>query len=112
MYNVSLLEGVVLAATETFLIGLAVVALLRAWFMGSIFSHWRSYMEVRKGLLGELLGCPLCLSYHVAFWLELLCVVPLKLMYGPWSCVLLTPIVVMAAAGLGQSIWFHYHRDW
>lgn len=96
---------------ESILLHLVVIAILRAWKMGSIFEGWRSYWQVRKGLLGELLGCPLCLSYHVAFWCEVLFFVPVKVYIGAWLLLILSPVVVFAAAGAAQSVWYKHHRD-
>ena len=59
---------------------LAVYALERAWFDGSIFQVWRERASAWRGMtghravlsfLGHLLHCPLCLSFHLAFWLTL-----------------------------------------
>jgi hypothetical protein len=107
----SFLEVVGSIVLESMLLGFVVLAVLRAWKMGSIFEGRRSYWQVRKGWLGELLSCPLCLSYHVAFWCEVLFFVPVKVYITAWLPLILSPLVVFAAAGIAQSEWFKYHRD-
>jgi hypothetical protein len=107
----SLLEVVGSAALESVVLGFVVLAALRAWKLGSIFESWRSYWQVRKGWLSELLGCPLCLSYHVAFLCEIVFFVPVKVYSAAWISLILSPLIVFAAAGVAQSEWFKYHRD-
>jgi len=107
-----LLEALAISTLEVVLLCLTVLAVMRAWFMGSIFGYWRSYLQARGGRLGELLNCPLCLSYHVAFWAELLFLVPLKVCVAAWLPLVLSPLIVFAAAGAAQSTWFKYHKDW
>jgi len=107
-----LLESLAVSMLEVVLLHLVVLAVMRAWLMGSIFGYWRSYFQARGGRLGELLDCPLCLSYHVAFWAELLFLVPLKIYAAAWFALALSPLVVFAAAGAAQSAWFKYHKDW
>lgn len=51
---------------------LAADAVITAWFYGTLFENMRTKLENKSGLFGELLGCPLCLSYHICFWLSLL----------------------------------------
>lgn len=112
MAGMTLLEVIGFLVLEALLLHLTVLAVLRAWFMGSIFEHWRSYVQVYGGRLGELLSCPLCLSYHVAFWFEVIFLVPAKAYVGSWLLIVLAPLAVFAAAGAAQSSWFKYHRDW
>lgn len=62
------------------LVGLASVAVLDAWLLGSLFAgqrarceYWRDEGDWRATrLLGELLTCRFCLGYHVSFWLAIL----------------------------------------
>lgn len=107
-----LLEALVVSTLEVVLLHLVVLAVMRAWFMGSIFGYWRSYFQARGGRLGELLSCPLCLSYHVAFWIELLFIAPFKIYATTWCILTLSPLVVFAAAGAAQNAWFKHHKDW
>lgn len=107
----SLLEVVGSATLESILLGLVVLAVLRAWKLSSILESWRSYWQVRGGRLGKLLSCPLCLSYHVAFWCEVVFLVPVKIYIAAWLPLILSPLVIFAAAGVAQTEWFKYHRD-
>lgn len=108
----SLITGLVISSTlEALLIGLVVLAMLRAWFMGSIFEYRRSYYQARGGLLGELLSCPLCLSYHAAFWCETLFFVPVKVYAHEWWSLAISLPVVFAAAAVAQTIWFWLHPN-
>ncbi len=62
------------------LVGLASVAVLDAWHLGSLFAGLRARSEYWRDeggwaatrLLGELLTCRFCLGYHVSFWLSIL----------------------------------------
>lgn len=84
---------------------LATDALLVAWFKGSIFASYRARAEawqVSKGILrpffGELLSCPKCLPFHVAFWLYL---AALLIPYGVgWHLV-----TVLAVAGTASRVY-------
>lgn len=106
-----LLEVLASTVLEAILLSLVVLAVLRAWKMGSIFESHRSYWQVRKGLLGELLGCPLCLSYHVALYCEVVFLIPLKIYVAAWWSIVFFPLVVFAAAAIAQTVWFAQHRD-
>lgn len=64
---------------------LATDAIVTAWFHGSIFERPRTYFKTSSGLLAELMSCPLCFSYHAAFWLMLLIAGPASLLPAPWS---------------------------
>lgn len=112
MLETSLLIILVTAMAEAMLLSFAVIAILRAWFMGSIFELQRSYMQARGGQLGKLLGCPLCLSYHVAFWCEILFLVPIKVYIAAWIPLAFSPLVILVTAGVAQCIWFDQHKDW
>jgi hypothetical protein len=112
MSETSLLIILGAAMAESMLLSFVVIAVLRAWFMGSIFELPRSYMQARGGQLGKLLSCPLCLSYHVAFWCELLFLVPVKVYIDAWIALPLSPLVIFATAGVAQCIWFDQHKDW
>jgi hypothetical protein len=57
-------------------IALAANAIATAWFYGDIFEKARAYFEARGGLLSELMGCPLCLPYHISLWVTLLLWLP------------------------------------
>ena len=95
------MELLILLGT-TVLTAFAADAVLTAWFYGSIFARWRAYYEAMGGLLGELLTCPLCFSYHVGFWLTLLCVVPTLCLLEAWWLLPLTPLASLAATDLAQ----------
>jgi len=61
---------------------LASKAVLDVWFNGSIFSWHRAWAELLRDegawkvsrLLGELLTCRFCLSYHTSLWFTLCCI--------------------------------------
>jgi hypothetical protein len=84
------------------LLVLAVAMMLVTWKHGSLFAGARAYWETRGGWVGELVGCPLCLSWHVAFWLvvlwNLLKLVPL---IGSDLATMVLCVPAAAAAGLG-----------
>lgn len=107
----TLLEVIGSAVLEGILLAVATLAVLRAWKLGSIFENKRSYFQARGGRLGELLGCPLCLSYHVAFWLYVLFVLPVAILTSAWLSLILAPVVIFTAAGAAQSEWYRLHRD-
>jgi hypothetical protein len=75
-------------------------AVITAWFYGSIFENRRAYFEKRGGLLGELMGCSLCLSYHVCLWLALLLWLTIQLcsnLPGNWPLLAFLPRAVLYA---------------
>lgn len=78
-------------------LALATIAVMNVWFKGSIFTNWRGYYEAKGGRLGELLGCPLCLSVHVAFILAGTTILPALFLPNPWDQVVKLPLYVWAA---------------
>jgi hypothetical protein len=84
---------------------LAVDALVTAWFYGSIFEKKVEYFEKRGGFWGELMTCPLCLSFHIAFWLTILFVVPSLFLPAPWNKVITLPLYSLAATDVVH--WLH-----
>ncbi len=56
----------------------AIDAMLVLWFRGEIFAPYRATAEAWadspkrfKSFVGKALTCPLCLPFHLAFWLAL-----------------------------------------
>jgi hypothetical protein len=80
---------------------LATLHILWVWFYGSIFAEPRTYWQVRGGLIGELLDCPLCLSVHVGWWVCVWYYLPALALTGTWLLVIRLPVIVMAVAGAG-----------
>jgi len=80
-------------------------AALRAWFYGSLFQKWREYFYNKPGLLGDLLSCPFCLSYHVVFWLFALTYTPSLFLAQPWKTICLLPTVILAAISCFHWFW-------
>jgi hypothetical protein len=60
--------------------------------------------EFSYSLLGQLLTCRFCLSYHAAGLLALLFFVPGLFLWEPWTTLLKMPVYVLAAAR--GSFWF------
>lgn len=68
-------------------------AILDVWFLGSIFANYRAWAELFRDegkwrltkLLGELLSCRFCFSYHSSLWMTL-CFIPVIPWWGllPW----------------------------
>lgn len=92
-------------------LSLATIAVLNVWFKGSIFAGWRAYFEARSGRLGELLGCPLCLSPHVAWAMAWCFIVPAHLTSEPCGVLLRLPVYVWAAILPVQLYFFDHHMD-
>ncbi len=64
----------------------AVAALMTAWFYGSLFERWREYAKEREHtFFGALVTCPLCLAYHLSFWVVVLLWLPIVLLPAPWN---------------------------
>ncbi len=84
---------------------LATRAVLRAWFYGSLFEKWLGYFERRPGLLGDLLTCPFCLSYHVVFWLFVAFYVPSLFFSYPNKIIWFLPAVILASISCFHSLW-------
>lgn len=91
---------------EIVILSLVVLSVMRVWFLSSIFARRRSYWQTRGGWLSELLSCPLCLSYHLSFWPEVLLLLPFKLWTGEYLLALLSPVYGLAAGSLAFTIWY------
>ena len=81
-------------------LALAANAVATAWFYGSIFENIQTYFEKRGGLLGELMTCPLCLPYHIAFWVVVLLWLPGFFLWEPWTTVSRIPLYAFAVTTL------------
>lgn len=71
-----------MSLTDLLAIVLATGAVIDCWRNGDILSEWRSWSEAKAdtgSLLGRLLVCDYCLSFHVPLWLALS-----QLAVGPW----------------------------
>ena len=95
-------------------LALAVLALERAWFEGGSPSArleraraWRGLRGRKAPLsfLGHVLTCPVCLPFHLAFWLAALVVLPCYWLPGPWPAVLRTLLRLLAVVGLVHLLW-------
>jgi hypothetical protein len=84
---------------------LATDAVVTAWFYGSIFAKPLAYFEKRGGFWGELFMCPLCLSFHIAFWLMMLFLVPGYFLPTPWNILVSLPLYSLAATDVVH--WLH-----
>jgi hypothetical protein len=78
---------------------LASHAVLTVWFEGSLFARPRAWLEAgrERSWLAELLGCRLCLGFHVSVLVALIYLVP-GLVFAdprPWQL----PVWAMATAG-------------
>lgn len=102
---------------EFILVYQATLAVLRAWFFGSVLEFHRAKYQVMEGWRGKLASCPLCLSYHIAFWLWEVPLIPVKiylaLMVDPgwWASLVLTPIIVFAASGVAMTTWHNQYHN-
>ena len=104
---------------DVLIVGLATLGILRAWFKGSLFARkLAKYQALRDqgSRAGELLSCPLCLSYHVAFWFNLLFMVPQHLVQGScWLDVLMVALSVLpvtfASAVIAQRCYDWWHPE-
>lgn len=54
------------------------------WFNSELFKNVREKLEARTDKLGELAGCPFCLSHHTTFWLAVLLWLPAQLLPDGW----------------------------
>ncbi len=77
-------------------VALATDAISTAWFNGSVFEDLRKKMEKRGGWLGELLGCPLCFSYHPPWILLLVFVLPSLFVSDTWALLVKLPMYALA----------------
>lgn len=67
-------------------LALAANSVQTAWLYGSLFDSLRGYFDARKKtFFGELMTCPLCLPYHVAFWTAVILWLPAQLLSDPWD---------------------------
>lgn len=91
---------------DALLLAAATTAVLRFWFLGSVFEVWREYAKAQallpgwSGWCGKLKTCALCLSFHVSFWLAVLFLLPGVWLSAPLAAMLKLPLVVLAAAAL------------
>jgi hypothetical protein len=86
---------------------LGTIALMRAWFEGSIFIVAREYAKARGGLLGDLANCKLCLTFHVAFALAVPCIILPYWLPASLGSALRDVLYVLAAVSLVHLYW-----DW
>lgn len=81
--------------TELLICILAVFAVMRTWFTGSIFATPRARFQTQDDWFAKLMLCPICLSVHAGLWIAFFWFVgPRVLVYVP------------AFAGAG---WLVYH---
>lgn len=95
-------------------LALAANAVVRAWLHeGGLFEELRDWLTtwitpvaapswsawLREKLVW-LLQCPICLTYHAAFWLAALCFLPSLWLSPPWSIVVKLPLYSLAATQL------------
>lgn len=91
---------------DTFLLAAATTAVLRFWFLGSVFEVWREYAKAQallpgwSGWFGKLKTCALCLSLHVSSLLALLFILPGIWLPEALSATLKVPLVVLASTAL------------
>jgi hypothetical protein len=66
-----------------------------------LFKSWLAYFEKRSDtFFGELMTCPMCLPYHVSFWLLILLWIPLESLAAPWDLLIRVPIYSLAITTL------------
>lgn len=83
----------------------AAEAISTAWFYGGIFENLRKTMEKREGKLGQLLGCPLCFSYHPPWILLLLFVFPSLFLNDTWAILSKLPVYSLAITSIHRRIF-------
>jgi hypothetical protein len=91
--------------TDFMALVLAVLAMLRVWFLGSIFQRQRAYYEALDNWRGKLMSCVLCLSFHATLLLTLGLVVPAILLPAPWSLLPQIPLYALAATTVVYWLW-------
>lgn len=102
---------------DVLLSSFTVLSVMVAWFKGSLFeTRLMKFQALRDQgrWTGKLFSCPLCLSYHIAFWIELLFMVPLHLLQGTvWWAVALTflPRVLTSGTIAYHAYSYRYQGD-
>ncbi len=93
---------------------LATDVIVSAWFYGSLFESYREKLEKRNDLIGELAGCPFCLSYHVGMAFALFVWLPmcvLDLLPFPISLLALLPrCLLYGLAAADVTHWLQGER--
>lgn len=96
---------------DTVAVALAAVALMNAWFRGSMFVGPKAWSEARGGWLGELLDCPLCLSFYPTALLMIVFILPATLLPEPYGDLLRLPVYGLGSAALVQLYFYLHPKD-
>jgi hypothetical protein len=110
-------------------LALAAGAVVNAWLHeGGLFEQWRDALfvwgeyspaeprpatrrERAKELFAQLVNCRVCLTYHAAFWLFVLFLLPAFWLTPPWPLIAKAPIYVLAATRISLLIGL-YVETW
>ncbi len=94
-----------ISVMDLLLVAFAAKSLIDFWKESSLMASCRAYFELRGGLLGELMGCQFCLSYHACFWITVLGRY-LAAVLPDWAGnTLLTVMFALAAAGVAHMLF-------
>lgn len=98
LYFTSVTDFILSAGFNILCIAFASNSIMMAWLYGALFDKPRKYFEDRSDtFLGKLLTCPMCLSYHVAFWVTVLIWLPAELLLFPYSYIPVTILYSLSA---------------
>ncbi len=99
-----------MSALEFIVAALATWQIVEIWHHSLLFADWRSITEMWDNKLGELLGCPWCLSV----WIGFLCAGALHLtgfpLIGPCVTIVLYGFAASRLANLCNDFFKSYCR--
>lgn len=99
-----------MSAVELIVAALATWQIVEIWHHSLLFADWRSITEMWDSKLGELLGCPWCLSV----WIGFICCGALHLtslsLIGPCVEIVLYGFAVSRLANLCNDFFKSYCR--
>jgi hypothetical protein len=99
-----------MSTVELIVAALATWQIVEIWRHSPLFANWRSITEMWDNKLGELLGCPWCLSVWVGF----LCASALRLtsvsLIGPYVEIVLYGFAASRLANLCNDLFKSYCR--
>ena len=99
-----------MSAVEFIVTALATWQIVEIWHHSLLFANWRSITEMWDNKLGELLGCPWCLSVWVGFIsVSALRFTSLSLI-GPGIEIVLYGFAASRLANLGNDLFKSYCR--
>lgn len=99
-----------MSAVELIVVALATWQIVEIWHHSLLFADWRSITEMWDNKLGELLGCPWCLSV----WIGFLCSGAMQLtslqLIGPCVQIVLYGFAASRLANLCNDLFKSYCR--